>query len=87
VVILKRRRLRKYLPIVLMALAVQILAPIATCWAAAIAVSDPLHEAFICHDTGASPQGSAGTQDNQTGQPRATWLLFHLQRGPYRRAG
>jgi hypothetical protein len=66
-----RRRLRKYLPIVLMALAVQILAPIATCWAAAIAVSDPLHAAFICHDNGASAQGPADIQDGQTGQPRA----------------
>jgi hypothetical protein len=66
-----RRRLRKYLPIVLMALTVQILAPIATFWAAAIAVSDPLHAASICHDNGASTQGSAGNQDDQTGQPRA----------------
>ena len=66
-----RRRLRKYLPIVLMALTVQILAPIATFWAAAIAVSDPLHAAFICHDNGISAQGSADNQGNQTGQPRA----------------
>src|SRR5260370_3862461 len=66
-----RQRLRKYLPIVLMALTVQILAPIATFWAAAIAVSDPLHAAFICHDNGASTQGSTGNQDDQTGQPRA----------------
>jgi hypothetical protein len=66
-----RRRLRKYLPIVLMALTVQILAPIAACWAAGIAASDPLHAAFICHDTGASTEGSAGNQDDQTGQPRA----------------
>jgi Protein of unknown function (DUF2946) len=61
-----RRRLRKFLPIVLMALAVQIFAPIAACWAASIAASDPLQAAFICHDDG-------GSQPGQTdpGQPRA----------------
>ena len=61
-----RRRLWKFLPIVLMALAVQIFAPIAACWAASIAASDPLQAAFICHDEG-------GSQPGQTdpGQPRA----------------
>jgi Protein of unknown function (DUF2946) len=54
-----RRRLEKFLPIVLMALMVQILAPIGACWAAAIAASDPL-QAEICHtDLG---QGSSGGQ-------------------------
>jgi Protein of unknown function (DUF2946) len=52
-----RRRLRKFLPIVLMALAVQIFAPIAACWAASIAASDPLQAAFICHDDGGSNPG------------------------------
>jgi len=47
-----RRRLRNFLPIVLMALAVQIFAPIGACWAASIAASDPLHAAAICHDDG-----------------------------------
>jgi Protein of unknown function (DUF2946) len=70
-VVLMRRLLRKYYPIVLMALTVQILAPIATFWAAAIAVSDPLHAAFSCHDNGISTQGAADNQDDQTGQPRA----------------
>ena len=37
-----RRRLRKFLPIVLIAVMVQILAPVAACWAASIAASDPL---------------------------------------------
>jgi hypothetical protein len=59
--------LRKFLPIVLIALTVQILAPIAACWAASIAASDPLHAAAICHDGGTSTSG--GT--DQTGQPRA----------------
>jgi Protein of unknown function (DUF2946) len=62
-----RRRLRKFLPIVLMAVMVQILAPVAACWAASIAGSDPLHAAAICHDDGASNSG----QTDQTGQPRA----------------
>ena len=54
-----QRRLEKFLPIVLIALMVQILAPIGACWAAAIAASDPL-QAEICHtDLG---QGSSGGQ-------------------------
>src|ERR1700744_452580 len=60
-----RQRLRKFLPIVLMALAVQILAPIAACWAAGIAASDPLAAATICHDTSA---GNPADQPGQTGQ-------------------
>jgi hypothetical protein len=67
VVFLMRRRLRKFFPIVLIALTVQIFAPIAACWAAGIAASDPLHAAVICHDDGASTSG----QSDQTGQPRA----------------
>ena len=66
-----RRRLRKFLPIVLIALTVQILAPIAACWAAGIAASDPLHAAAICHDGEASTQGQTSNQTDQTGQPRA----------------
>jgi hypothetical protein len=46
-----RRRLQRYIPIVLIALMVQVLAPVAACWAAAIAASDPLRVAEICHDT------------------------------------
>ena len=45
-----RRRLQKYLPIILIALMVQILAPVVACWAAAVAASDPLNTAQICHD-------------------------------------
>jgi hypothetical protein len=54
-----RQRLRKFLPIVLIALAVQLLAPIAACWAAAIAASDPLSSLQICHSDPAAPPGSA----------------------------
>jgi Protein of unknown function (DUF2946) len=57
-----RQRFQKYLPIVLIALMVQIFAPIGACWAAAIAASDPLAAANICHD-GAS---ATGQKDNQT---------------------
>ena len=40
-----RRRLRNFLPIVLIALMVQILAPVGACWAVSIAASDPSHAA------------------------------------------
>jgi hypothetical protein len=62
-----RRRLWKFIPIVLIALAVQILAPVAACWAASIAVSDPLHAAVICHD-GASTPGQPDNPSDQTDQ-------------------
>jgi hypothetical protein len=61
-----RRRLRKFLPIVLIALTVQILAPIAACWAASIAASDPLHAAAIC-----SGAASTSGQTDQSGGHRA----------------
>jgi len=59
-----RRRLLKYLPIVLIALMVQILAPMAACWAAAVTASDPLLAAEICHDDSAA----AGQSSDQGGQ-------------------
>jgi hypothetical protein len=66
-----RRRLRKFLPIVLIALTVQIFAPIAACWAASIAASDPLSGAPICSGgaalKGSEPAGHSG----QTGDQRA----------------
>jgi hypothetical protein len=64
-----RRRLHKFLPIVLIALMVQILAPISACWAAAFAASDPLQGILqgieICHSDSAS-----GASD-QSGSHRA----------------
>src|SRR5882757_2357549 len=60
-----RRRLRKFLPIVLIAVLVQIFAPIGATWAASIAASDPLHAAAICHGNAAS------APNDQSGQPRA----------------
>jgi len=59
-----RRRVRKFLPIVLVALLVQIFAPIGVTWAASIAASDPLSAAVICHGNSTSPT-------DQTGQHRA----------------
>jgi Protein of unknown function (DUF2946) len=56
-----RRHLQKFLPVVLIALMVQVLAPIGACWAAAIAASDPLGLAAICHD-GAAASGQQGDQ-------------------------
>ena len=49
-----RRRLQRYLPVVLIALVVQILAPVAACWAAATVISDPLGAVEICHSDPAS---------------------------------
>lgn len=43
-----RRRLLRFLLVFLIALAVQVLAPIASSWTAAIAASDPLGAADIC---------------------------------------
>src|SRR5947199_8253898 len=51
------RRLKNFLPIVLIALVVQIFAPIGACWAATIAASDPLAGAVICHGNAAPVQG------------------------------
>src|SRR6266702_2856759 len=61
-----RARLQKFLPVVLLALVMQVLAPIAACWAAGQAVADPLSAAVICHS--ASEQGGA---NDQTGTPTA----------------
>ncbi|HEY2247193.1 MAG TPA: DUF2946 family protein [Bradyrhizobium sp.] len=44
-----RQRFQKFLPIILIALVVQILAPVGATWAAAIAAGDPLNGAPICH--------------------------------------
>ena len=63
-----RRRLKNFLPIVLIALAVQVFAPIAACWAASIAASDPLSAAVICHGKGGVGAGDqSGAQGTQRG--------------------
>jgi Protein of unknown function (DUF2946) len=61
-----RRRLGKFLPIVLIAVLAQIFAPIGATWAASIAASDPLHAAVICHGNTASVPNPS----DQSGQPR-----------------
>ncbi|WP_407147872.1 DUF2946 family protein [Bradyrhizobium sp. ORS 86] len=58
-----RRRLRNLLPIVLLALLVQIFAPISACRAVSVAASDPLAGAVICHGSAAQEPGQ-----DQTGQ-------------------
>ncbi len=62
-----RRRLQRFLPIVLIALTVQIFAPIGACWAASIAASDPLRAIPICSGGAASTTG----QTDQSGGHRA----------------
>lgn len=62
-----RARLQKFLPVVLLALVMQVLAPIAACWAAGQAVADPLQTAIICHNTDTSAPGLG----DQTGVPGA----------------
>ncbi|MDI1266647.1 MAG: DUF2946 family protein [bacterium] len=58
-----RSRLNKFLPVILLALVVQIFAPIGACWAASIVASDPLAAAVICHGNVAPGEG----QTNQAG--------------------
>lgn len=62
-----RRRLKNYLPILVVALMVQIFAPVAACWAAAIAASDPLRITEICHDSGSATPGQPGDQTGAHG--------------------
>ena len=61
-----RARLQKFLPVVLLALVMQVLAPIAACWAAGQAVSDPLAAGLICHSV-----SEQGTPSDQNGSPTA----------------
>ena len=63
-----RQRLQKFLPIVLIALMVQSLAPIGVTWAAAIAAGDPLGAAGICHS---DPTTAPASQSDQSGSHRA----------------
>ena len=59
-----RRRLPNYLPVFLIALMVQVLAPIAACWTAAVAASEPGSLAQICRGGAAATteQGNPGEQ-------------------------
>jgi hypothetical protein len=62
-----RRRLRKLFPVLLIALTVQIFAPIGACWAVSLAASDPLSSMPLCSSGTASTTG----QIDQTGEHRA----------------
>jgi hypothetical protein len=72
-----RARLQKFLPIVLLALVMQVLAPIAACWAAGQAVADPLSAAVICHS--ASAQGGPSDQGTPTAHAGACALCCLAQ--------
>jgi DUF2946 family protein len=59
--------LTKFLPIALIALLAQIIAPVAACWAAAIAASDPIGIVAICHENAAIHADQPGGQNGQHG--------------------
>ncbi len=82
-----RRRLRKFLPIVLIALTVQIFAPIAACWAASIAASDPLGAALICSGGGGSAAGHTGQTGDQRAHDGACSICCVAQAGASARPG
>ena len=75
-----RRRLKNFLPIVLIALAVQIFAPIGACWAASIAASDPLAGAVICHG-GGDPGAGQADQTNHRAHDGCCSVCSVLQTG------
>ncbi|OKO68186.1 DUF2946 domain-containing protein [Bradyrhizobium sp. NAS96.2] len=74
-----RQRLKSLLPIVLVALLVQIFAPIGACWAASLATSDPLAGAIICH--GSVAQGAAQDQTGHRADNDCCGLCSVLQTG------
>lgn len=47
-----RRAVGRFLPIMLLALAVQLLAPVGVCFAASVAIADPLRGAALCSGAG-----------------------------------
>jgi hypothetical protein len=72
-----RRRLQKFLPVVFLALVVQVLAPIGASWAAALDASDPLRAAPICHG-GAAGSAQDGVPDNGSGSHGAACSICCL---------
>jgi hypothetical protein len=91
-----RHALRAFFPVVLIALMVQILAPVGAAWAIAVAASDPLAAAQICHsdssNTSPGDQGHRHAHDDCAlcciGQAAASLdtpqpVFFHA---PYRQA-
>ncbi|HEY0218686.1 MAG TPA: DUF2946 domain-containing protein [Afipia sp.] len=59
-----RRRIGTYVPIIMLAVLMQLFAPIGATWAAALAHGDPLALAPIC-----SPSGNHGDEDGSSGAP------------------
>jgi hypothetical protein len=74
-----RRRLARFLPIVLIALTVQILAPIGACWAAAFAISDPLLAGEICRSDPASVSGQTDRGGEHRGHDGACSICCAAQ--------
>jgi len=60
-----RRQLQKFLPVFLIALVVQSLAPIAASWTAAIALADPLGSAEICVSHAGTPESDDRGADHR----------------------
>lgn len=61
-----QRRLGRFLPIVMLAMLVQFLAPIGASWAFASAASDPLHLAGICLSVSDTANDAGHTTQHQT---------------------
>src|SRR3954468_10156945 len=76
-----RRQLQKFLPVFLIALAVQILAPIASSWTAAIAVSDPLGAAEICFNDPSQGPASGDRGANHRAHDRLCSICCAAQAG------
>ena len=55
-----RRRLARFLPVFLLALAIQVLAPVGACWASALTASDPLAGAPLCSGIGGGHTPDSG---------------------------
>jgi hypothetical protein len=62
-----RRRLQRFFPVFLIALAIQMAAQIGAGWAAALAVSDPFASIPICHSSPATVPSSPD-QGNDSGR-------------------
>ena len=72
--VVMRWRMRKFLPIVLLAILVQIFAPISASWATGAALSDPLGASAICSNS----SGGGSGQTDQSGQHSECCVLCCL---------
>ena len=76
-----RRRLLRFLPVFLIALTVQILAPIASSWTAALAASDPLGAAEICFNNPSQPPASGDQGADHRAHDRLCSICCAAQAG------